>query len=91
MRALAYSKFGLTADEQRELLADYLPYCTTIRIPRKPPKTPACRDPFDVAFLQLAIVGKAEYLVTGDRDLLALSGQLPFPILTAEQWLREKP
>ena len=91
MRALAYSKFWLTADEQRELLADYLPYCTTIRIPRKPPKTPACHDPFDVAFLQLAIVGKAEYLVTGDRDLLALSGQLPFPILTAEQWLREKP
>ena len=91
VRALAYSKFGLTADEQRELLADYLPYCTTIRIPRKPPKTPACRDSFDVAFLQLAIVGKAEYLVTGDRDLLALSGQLPCPILTAEQWLREKP
>jgi predicted nucleic acid-binding protein len=41
-----------------------------------------------VAFLQLAIVGKAEYLVTGDRDLLALAGQLSCPILTAEQWLR---
>jgi putative PIN family toxin of toxin-antitoxin system len=88
VRALAYPKFALTADEQRELLADYLPYCTTVRIPRRPPKTPACRDPFDVAFLQLAIVGKAKYLVTGDRDLLALAGQLSCPILTAEQWLR---
>ena len=26
VRALAYPKFGLSADEQRELLADYLPY-----------------------------------------------------------------
>lgn len=87
VRALAYPKFALTADEQRELLADYLPSCTTVRIPRKPPKTPACRDPFDVAFLQLALVGKAKYLVTGDRDLLALAGQFSCPILTVEQWL----
>ncbi len=87
VRALAYPKFRLAADEQRELLADYLPYCATVRIPRKPPRTPACRDPVDVQFLQLAVVGKAECLVTGDRDLLALSGQLSCPILTAEKWL----
>ena len=87
VRALAYPKFGLSADEQRELLADYLPYCTTVRMPRKPPKTPACRDPFDVPFLQLAVVGKAEYLITGDRDLLALSTRFSCPILTAEQWM----
>ena len=87
VRALAYPKFGLTADEQRELLADYLPYCATVRILRNPPKTPACRDPFDVAFLQLAVVGKAEYLVIGDRDLLALSARFSCPILTVEQCL----
>lgn len=89
VRALAYPKFGLTADEQRELLGDYLPYCTTVRMPRTPPKTPACRDPFDVAFLQLAIVGKADYLVSGDRDLLELTSRFSCPILTAEQWLRK--
>jgi len=88
VRALAYPKFGLSADDQRELLADYLPYCTTVRMPRKPPKTPACRDPFDVPFLQLAVVGKAECLITGDRDLLALSTRFSCPILTAEQWMR---
>ena len=93
VRALAYPKFGLSADEQRELLADFLPYCTTVRMPRKPPKTPTCRDPFDVPFLQLAVAGKAEYLITGDRDLLALSTRFSCPILTAEQWLGtlEKP
>ncbi|MEA5452385.1 putative toxin-antitoxin system toxin component, PIN family [Leptolyngbya sp. CCNP1308] len=40
-----------------------------------PPELPAvqdCRDPLDVPFLQLAVVGRADYLVTGDRDLLRL-------------------
>ena len=70
MRALTYPRFKLTAEEQRELLADYLPYCTSVVMPAKPPRTPPCRDPFDVPFLQLAVVGKADYLVTGDKDLL---------------------
>ena len=30
IRVLAYPKFKLSADEQRELLADYLPYCRTV-------------------------------------------------------------
>ena len=88
MRVLAYPKFRLSADEQRELLADYLPYCTSVRMPAKPPRTPACRDPFDVPFLQLAVVGKADYLVTGDRDLLSLARAFPCPIVTAEQFLK---
>jgi putative PIN family toxin of toxin-antitoxin system len=32
----------------------------------------ACRDPRDDRFLQLALNGEAEAIVTGDRDLLAL-------------------
>lgn len=87
IRVLAYPKFNLTAEEQRELLADYLPYCTAVRIPAKPPKTPVCRDPFDVPFLQLALAGKADYLVTGDRDLLSLAGAFACPIVTADNLL----
>ena len=88
IRVLAYPKFKLTAADQQELLADYLPYCTTVRMPAKPPKTPACRDPFDVPFLQLAIVGKADYLVSGDKDLLSLAGQFVCPIITAEEFMK---
>ena len=88
MRVLAYPKFKLSAEEQQELLADYLPYCTTVRIPAKPPKTPACRDPFDLPFLQLAVTGKAAYLVTGDQDLLSLAGQFVCPIITADQFIK---
>jgi putative PIN family toxin of toxin-antitoxin system len=87
IRALTYPKFNLSPAEQRELLADYLPHCVTVRMPAKPPKTPACRDLFDVPFLQLAITGKADYLVTGDKDLLTLASKFFCPIITADQLL----
>jgi putative PIN family toxin of toxin-antitoxin system len=87
MRVLAYPKFKLDADEQSELLADYLPYCRAVMIPAKPPRTPACRDPFDLPFLQLAVVGKADFLVTGDHDLLGIGGKLLCPIVTLDAFL----
>ncbi len=87
MRMLTYPKFKLSTEDQHELLADYLPHCTTVLIPAKPPKTPPCRDAFDVPFLQLAIVGKADYLVTGDQDLLTLHGAIRCPIISADEFL----
>lgn len=72
MRALAYPKLKLTREEQQELLADYLPYCETVRIPARGVPVPVCRDPADRCFLVLAAVGKARVLVTGDQDLLAI-------------------
>ena len=88
VRTLAYPKFRLASAEQRELLADYLPYCTTVRMPARPPKTPACRDPADIPFLQLALAAKAEHLVTGDRDLLALANRFNVTIIKPEAWLK---
>jgi putative PIN family toxin of toxin-antitoxin system len=88
MRVLAYPKFKLTPDEQQELLADYLPCCETVRIPDPPPSTPACRDVFDVPFLQLAVAGKADALITGDQDLLTLAGTFACPIVSAEQFVK---
>jgi putative PIN family toxin of toxin-antitoxin system len=73
VRVLAYPKFRLSAPEQEELLADYLPYVQTVRIPNPPPVVPACRDPFDEPFMQLALAGRARVLVSGDRDLLVVA------------------
>ncbi|MBU1224505.1 MAG: putative toxin-antitoxin system toxin component, PIN family [Gammaproteobacteria bacterium] len=84
IRVLAYPKFKLSDEEQQDLLADYLPWCATVRIPNPPPATPDCRDPFDQPFLQLAVAGKADYLVSGDQDLLSLADQFKCPIVTAE-------
>jgi putative PIN family toxin of toxin-antitoxin system len=83
---LTYPKFQLSGEEQQEMLADYLPYCTTIVMPAKVPGI-QCRDPFDVPFLELAIVGKANCLVRGDQDLLHLAGEGPCPIMTAAEFL----
>jgi uncharacterized protein len=45
------------------------------------------RDPKDDYLLAYALVGKADHLVTGDRDLLALRGQMPgVEILTPAQF-----
>ncbi len=91
IRVLAYPKFKLGASEQHELLADYLPDCRTVAIPAKVPRTAQCRDPFDLPFLQLAIVGKAEVLVTGDQDLLDIKSKLLCPIVTLEAFLAALP
>jgi len=56
-------------------------------MPANPPRTPPCRDAFDVPFLQLAVVGNADYIVTGDRDLLSLKGRTKSEIITAEAFL----
>lgn len=72
---LAYPKFRLSAESQDELLADYLPYTATVRIPEPWPRVPLCRDPLDAPFLHLAVAGKAQVLVSGDKDLLALAAE----------------
>lgn len=97
MRVLAYPKFKLSAEEQRELLADYLPFAEVVTIPEPPPRVPDCRDPHDLPFLHLATAGKADMLVSGDADLLSLTSsgvvrpRLPFRILTVQSLLEHLP
>lgn len=74
VRVLAYPKFRLSAEEQEQLLADVVPWLQVVQVPDPPPPAPACRDPFDLPFIHLAIAGRAQALVSGDRDLLALAG-----------------
>jgi uncharacterized protein len=89
IRVLAYPKFKLNADDQRELLADYLPYCAVVQMPATPPTTPPCPDPFDVPFLELAVAGKADFLVTGDKDLIGLKlRNCAIAIADADEFMR---
>ena len=81
IRVLSYPKFRLTAGEQQDLIADYLPCCETVVV-SQPPAVPTCRDPSDRLFLELALQGRPAALVTGDDDLLALASAFPIPILT---------
>lgn len=66
------------ADRQRffELfarVAEWVPVTTTIR---------RCRDPQDDKFLGLAVDGNADWIITGDKDLLELSPFHSMLILT---------
>ncbi len=92
VRVLAYPEFRLSGEEQKELLADYLPHTETVRIPQPPPHVPACRDVLDEPFMQLAAAGKAQVLVSGDRDLLAIAAEFEqasgCPILGLEAFIR---
>jgi putative PIN family toxin of toxin-antitoxin system len=85
-RVLRYQKFGLSSEDARELLAEYLPYCEVIERVRR--CATECRDSGDQPFLDLAQSGRAETLVSGDRDLLVLTGQTKFVIESPEAYRR---
>ena len=87
IRVLSYPKFKLSSEDREELLADYLPYCTTVTMRDKAPNIPSCRDPWDLPFLQLAAHARADFLVTGDRDLLDIRDKMRFAIVTAEAFM----
>jgi predicted nucleic acid-binding protein len=46
-----------------------------------------CRDPKDNKYLELAISGHAESLITGDEDLLVLNPFRNIKIITALEFL----
>ncbi len=85
--SLGYSKFKLSVSEQKSLLQLYLPFAEIVVLPQPlPPLPAACRDAADAVFIHLALAGKADFLVTGDGDLLAPRGVLELPIVTVEEW-----
>jgi uncharacterized protein len=56
-----------------------------IELPESVPSI--CRDPDDDWVIACAVVGEADYIVSGDRDLLALERVGEIPILSAAQFL----
>ena len=85
-RVLGYPKFRLSQEDRRELLAEYLPYCEVIELTER--CVLMCRDANDQPFLDLAQSGRADLLVSGDRDLLAMAGQTTFLIENPEDYRR---
>lgn len=46
-----------------------------------------CRDPKDNKFLELAIAGKADVIVTGDEDLVVLDPFEGIPVIQPSEFL----
>jgi putative PIN family toxin of toxin-antitoxin system len=50
----------------------------------------ACRDPRDDKFLEVAVHGRADLILTGDTDLLALNPFRGIAILTPAEYLEQE-
>jgi len=86
LRVFAYPKFQLSDQEIRPLIEEeLLPFVETIRVRRR--LAVVRRDPDDDKFLECAVAGRAQYLVTGDRDLRELGSFRGTTILTASEFL----
>ena len=72
-RVLAYRQFGLTAQRQATLLADYIGRAETVAPKPDAAPLPACRDHDDQKFLELARDGAATHLLSRDKALLKLN------------------
>src|SRR5215469_4409888 len=84
VRVLNYPKFRLSQADRHELLGEYLPFCETVMINGQCPLKR--RDANDQVFLDLAEIGRADVLVSGDNDLLDLSGKATFLIENPETY-----
>lgn len=70
IHVLKYPKFHLTGSERRTLLEEFLPYSEAVADPKDIEELALCRDPKDQVFINLAWEQRADYLVSGDSDLL---------------------
>lgn len=88
LRVLAYPKFKLHSAQIDTLSSRYLPYTKTVEVLKQAVNhLPECRDNKDQIFLELAFIGHADVVVTGDADLLVLKEQIPFKILMPVEYI----
>lgn len=86
LRVLAYPKFQLSEEEIKGLIEEeLLPFVQVIK-----PRTRihvVKRDPSDNKFLECAVAGKADVLISGDKDLLAIRHYRRVRIQTPSRFL----
>jgi uncharacterized protein len=75
----------LTSEEREEFLEALIERAVLIEITEN---VQECRDPKDDKVLELALNGKAQYIITGDRDLLVLHPFRDVLVITADQFLK---
>ena len=89
MGGLAWPGFALTADEQEELLFDYLLFCEIVVAATSAPSARDRRNPSGLPSVELAIAGRAKCLVTDNRDLPGLVTEHSCRIVGADEFLAQ--
>jgi putative PIN family toxin of toxin-antitoxin system len=79
-------RLHFSAEQVAETLADYLGFLRVVQIPKLLKAVP--RDPEDNMVLECAIEGQAQYVVSGDNDLLVLKEFRGIQIVRASDFLK---
>ena len=68
----------------RKTMRPYQQWCEVL--PVTDTQSPVCRDPTDQKFIDLAVTGKADYLVTRDDALLEMDDTLSFAVVNDREF-----
>ena len=77
----------ITKQDRRKFFEVLSPLCIRVEIIQP---IQACRDPKDDKFLEVAINGAADFILSGDTDLLALHPFHEIPIFSPAEFLEQK-
>jgi putative PIN family toxin of toxin-antitoxin system len=86
IRVLAYPKFGLSPTEIIPIINDYENYARRVNVTSRIGVIKA--DLTDNIFLECALDGKADYIVSGDHHLLHLGSFKNIPIVNPADFLK---
>lgn len=75
----------LTSEEREEFLEALVERAVLVEITEN---VQECRDPKDDKVLELAMNGEAQYIISGDRDLLVLHPFRDVLVITADEFLK---
>ena len=84
-RVIDYPKFNFTEEQKATFISIILEMATMVEITGK--VNVVVDDPDDNAILETAIVGNAQYLISGDPHLLKLKEFAKVKIFTASEFL----
>jgi len=86
-RVLQYSKFQQYFDDETHLrfVALIASLSELVDVPDEVPRI--IRDPKDDYLIACALIGNAEFLVSGDKDVLVLNAAETVRVVTAKQFL----
>lgn len=79
------SQVAMTGNSVRQMLARYRRLATVVATSRLP--APVSRDADDDAVLACAVAARADFIVTGDQDLLVLAEHAGIQIVTVAEML----
>ncbi len=78
----------ISHEERKQFLSSFILHSTPVEINET---ITECRDSKDNKFLELAVCGKADFIISGDKDLLILNPFRNIQILTPHNFINLYP